>query len=112
MVATNLHSILANQTNVTLARNQRIVASWLPPPSPGEQGQAQNGLELDEEDGHAFVPELELYGPSQKYLTVLAADQLVKPWIGAAAAQGCGIRASEQFLNRREVAEAIAGSKS
>lgn len=62
MVATNLHSILANQTNVTLARNQRVVASWLPPPSPSEIRQSQDGLELDEEDGHTFVPELELYG--------------------------------------------------
>ena len=47
-----------------------------------------------------------------KILTVLAADMLVKPWIGAGATQGCRIRASEQFLKRREVAEAIAGSKS
>ena len=47
-----------------------------------------------------------------KILAVLAADIVVKPWIGAGATQGCRIRTSEQFLKRREVAGAVAGSRS
>ena len=61
MTASDLQNIIASQTNISLARNQRLVASWLPPLSPSNEEQSRTGVELDDEDKRTFVPEPELY---------------------------------------------------
>jgi hypothetical protein len=52
--------IVFNRANIALAKHQRLVASWLPPPSAEElaKSKTQDELEKEEEDMFAPVPEL------------------------------------------------------
>lgn len=61
MAPVPLDDIIVNQTNVHLARCQRLISSWLPPPSAGELEQAKTEAEREEEDKRIFVAEPEMY---------------------------------------------------
>ncbi|EAW13341.1 DUF3245 domain-containing protein [Aspergillus clavatus NRRL 1] len=51
--------IILNKANVALARSQRLVASWLPPPTDAEQANVKSEEELQKEEDEIFtaVPE-------------------------------------------------------
>lgn len=48
--------IIFNRVNVALARNQRLIASWLPPPTAEE-------LAAEQEQGKGIAPNDELFKP-------------------------------------------------
>jgi hypothetical protein len=52
--------IIFNRANVALAKNQRLVASWLPPPTTDELAGAKSQEELDKEEAEMFAPVPEL----------------------------------------------------
>ena len=53
---------LLNRANLALARSRRVVASWLPPKTSGDQGATGTGeaADDDEEDEEMFKPVPEL----------------------------------------------------
>jgi hypothetical protein len=53
--------IIANLANVQFARQQRLVASWLPPRTAQDVANAKTQEELDREEEEMFKPVPELY---------------------------------------------------
>ncbi|KAI9828939.1 MAG: hypothetical protein M1819_006438 [Sarea resinae] len=48
--------IVFNRANVALAKSQRLIASWLPPPTPDELARARSEEDLEREDRDTFAP--------------------------------------------------------
>jgi hypothetical protein len=48
--------IIFNRANVALAKTQRLIASWLPPPTPEELANAKSEEELIKEEQDIFAP--------------------------------------------------------
>lgn len=53
--------VILNRANVALARSQRLVASWLPPPTDAEQANAKSEEELQKEEDEIFIAVPETY---------------------------------------------------
>ncbi|MCJ1429100.1 hypothetical protein MMC29_007013 [Sticta canariensis] len=54
--------IIFNRALVALAESQRLVASWLPPPTVSELANAKSEEDLEREEQELFTPEPELLG--------------------------------------------------
>ncbi|PGG95768.1 hypothetical protein GX51_08121 [Blastomyces parvus] len=54
--------IVFNRANVALARSQRLIASWLPPPTAEELAHAKTEEELQREEDEIFTPVPEKLG--------------------------------------------------
>ncbi|MCJ1469998.1 hypothetical protein MMC07_008643 [Pseudocyphellaria aurata] len=54
--------IIFNRASVALARSQRLVASWLPPPTASDLANAKSEEELEREEQEMFTPVPELLG--------------------------------------------------
>jgi hypothetical protein len=52
--------IVFTRASVTLAKNQRLIASWLPPRSADELSSAKTEEELEREEREMFAPVPEL----------------------------------------------------
>lgn len=52
--------IVSNRASIASAKNQRLVASWLPPRSDAELANAKSQEELDREEEEMFAPVPEL----------------------------------------------------
>ena len=74
MAPVSLDDTIINKTNVNIARCQRLIASWLPPPSPHDHQHSKTEADLEEEDNRTFVPEPEVYGRFQAEAYIVAAD--------------------------------------
>jgi hypothetical protein len=53
--------IIFNRANVALAKSQRLIASWLPPPTEEELRTAKSPEEIEQEEAELFVPIPELF---------------------------------------------------
>lgn len=53
--------IIFNRASVALAKSQRLIASWLPPPTPSELANAKSEEEIEREEQDIFTPIPELY---------------------------------------------------
>ncbi len=53
--------IIFNRASVALSKSQRLIASWLPPPTPSELANAKPEEEIEREDQEIFTPVPELY---------------------------------------------------
>jgi hypothetical protein len=53
--------ITFNKVNLALARSQRLLESWLPPPSESELASAKTDAELEAEEAETFKPMPDLY---------------------------------------------------
>lgn len=53
--------IILNKANVALARSQRLVASWLPPPTDEEKARVKTEEELQREEDEIFTAVPETY---------------------------------------------------
>lgn len=53
--------IILNKANVALARSQRLVASWLPPPTDEEKAHVKTEEELQQEEDEIFTAVPETY---------------------------------------------------
>ncbi|KAG8529904.1 uncharacterized protein KY384_005385 [Bacidia gigantensis] len=60
MAPISLADVIANRTSVSLARSQRLVSSWLPPPPPQDSEIAKSSVKQEQAD--VFTPEPELRG--------------------------------------------------
>lgn len=56
--------VIFNRASVALARSQRLVASWLSPPTAEESAQSKSEEQLEKEDQDTFTPVPELYASS------------------------------------------------
>ncbi|KAL8872612.1 MAG: hypothetical protein Q9174_001781 [Haloplaca sp. 1 TL-2023] len=54
--------IIFNRANVALAKSQRLVASWLPPPTEEELRNAKTEEEIEKEEQEMFAPVPEVLG--------------------------------------------------
>ncbi|KAI9673451.1 MAG: hypothetical protein M1817_002913 [Caeruleum heppii] len=84
--------IIQNKVNVLLAKQQRLLASWLPPPTPTEQAHTKSQDQIDRDEEAMFtpipstvgvgapIPEDLKGGPSKRSLT--ANDLLRKRMLG------------------------------
>ncbi|KAL9129166.1 MAG: hypothetical protein Q9217_002306 [Psora testacea] len=67
MVPTTEYDVFVNQTNLDLARSQRMIASWLPPRDPNETESRKSDADWGEEDEKGyFVAEPEILGVGAK----------------------------------------------
>ncbi|KAL8855371.1 MAG: hypothetical protein Q9198_010850, partial [Flavoplaca austrocitrina] len=48
--------IIFNRANVALAKSQRLVASWLPPPTDSELKNAKTEEQIEKEEQEMFTP--------------------------------------------------------
>ncbi|KAL9597332.1 MAG: hypothetical protein Q9219_005198 [cf. Caloplaca sp. 3 TL-2023] len=62
--------IIFNRANVALAKTQRLVASWLPPPTEDEVKNAKTEAEIEREEQEIFTPVPELLGLGAKPIEV------------------------------------------
>lgn len=63
--------IVLNRVNVALARNQRLIASWLPPPTAEElAAQKEHGEGIAPND-ELFKPVPELYVVTQQKMSII-----------------------------------------
>ena len=53
--------VIFNRANVALARSQRLVASWLPPPTDSELKNAKTEERIKKEEQEMFTPVPEVY---------------------------------------------------
>ncbi|KAL8692622.1 MAG: hypothetical protein Q9218_002386 [Villophora microphyllina] len=53
--------IISNRQNVILAKSQRLIASWLPPPANDEPAKSKTEEEIEKEEQEMFTPVPELY---------------------------------------------------
>ena len=53
--------IIFNRASVALAKSQRLIASWLPPPTSSELANAKSEEEIEREEQEIFTPVPELY---------------------------------------------------
>lgn len=53
--------IIFNRASVALAKSQRLIASWLPPPTASELAKAKTEEEIEKEEQEMFTPIPELY---------------------------------------------------
>ena len=68
MAPISLDDTIINQTNVNIARCQRLIASWLPPPSAHDLQHSKTEAEVEEEDKRTFIPEPEVYDCFQAHI--------------------------------------------
>ncbi|KAL9633596.1 MAG: hypothetical protein Q9204_003332 [Flavoplaca sp. TL-2023a] len=58
--------VIFNRANVALAKSQRLVASWLPPPTNSELKNAKTEEQIENEEQEMFTPVPELLGLGAK----------------------------------------------
>jgi len=61
--------LLAGKTALLLSKSQRLIQSWLPPPSPTSKHTTETVAGLEQEDEALFVAEPELYVSFRTLLT-------------------------------------------
>ena len=54
--STSEADIIFNRANVALAKSQRLIASWLPPPTEEELRNAKTEEEIEKEEAELFTP--------------------------------------------------------
>ncbi|KAF2843709.1 hypothetical protein M501DRAFT_1013047 [Patellaria atrata CBS 101060] len=92
--------IVFNRANIVLARSQKIITSWLPPPTEEELANAKSQEELDREDKEMFAAVPELLGAgapipkddaTQKRTQLSSNDKLRQQLLGKRAARSSQI---------------------
>jgi hypothetical protein len=58
--------VIFNRANVSLARSQRLIASWLPPPTAEELSNTKSEEQLQREEDEIFTAVPEKYDPLVK----------------------------------------------
>lgn len=75
--------VVCNRASVALAKSQRLIASWLPPPTASELASAKFQAEIEKEEQELFTPAPELYVRLQlSMFNEKTAETQEKAWTG------------------------------